>query len=203
MPPVRPVPLETSTGDDKHSRRIVILIAVISFAFASVWAYVFFQQKPRVADGTIQSITVVPLHSELRQGGTMSEGYGGGVEKSDQVLVWVAFSMTNLTLEIPLFETGQRATLSLPDGEQLFAAAASPAEVAKVRAYPMLQKAALPTGELVPGEMTLSPKKATQGLALFSFPVTKQVWDTRREFSIAVSFQYQRDLAIKEKTAQP
>ena len=37
-------------------------------------------------------------------------------------------------------------------------------------------------------------------MALFVLPITKQVWDSRREFSVAIAFQYQRDLALKEAT---
>ncbi len=196
------MPLETPY-DAGQSRRIVILIAVTCFLFAAVWAYVFFEQKPRVADGTIDSMTVIPLHSAFKQGGTADMDYGATEIKNDQVLVWVALNMRNLTIEIPLYELGQRATLSLPDGQQLFAAAQMPLEVAKIRALPMLAKVAQPAGALLPSDLTLDPKKSAAGLALFSFPVTKQVWDTRREFSVAVSFQGQRDLAIKEKTAQP
>lgn len=194
------MPADRPFEDPASSRRIVVLIAVICFLFAGVWAYVFILQKPRVADGAIEKIAAAPLHTEIRVGGTMAEGVGGGVEKHDQMLVWVAMDMRNLTLEIPLFETNQRATLSFPDGEQFFAYAERPEEIEKLRRVP---GALVVNGALLPREMTLSPKQSAAGLALFVFPVTKQQWDTRREFSVAVSFQYQRDLALKEKTAAP
>ena len=204
------MPFEMPAYDPTQSRRIVIMIALICFMFAAVWAYIFYHQQPRVADGAIEAITAIPLHTELREGGTMREGSGGSVQKSDEMLVWVAFTMKNLTPAIPLFETRQRATLSMPDGQQMFAMAENPSEVAKVRAYPKLQQMSsspvshsLMTGALVPLEMTLAPQQSTEGLALFAFPVTQQVWDTRREFSVDVSFQYQRDLAMKEKVAAP
>ncbi len=171
------------------------LIAATCIMFFLAWAYVFFLQKPRVADGKIEVITAIPLHTELRQGGTMSQGYGGGVEKTDEMLVWVAFDMKNLTADVPLYETGQKATLTLPDGEEKFAAAESPTEVAKLRAY---SKAKQVPGALMPRELTLAPGKGAQGLALFVFPIDKQTWDTHREFSVAVAFQWQRDLALRE-----
>ncbi len=181
--------------DEGKSRRTMTLIAATCIMFFLAWAYVFFLQKPRVADGTIEAITAIPLHTELRQGGTMSEGYGGGVEKTDEVLVWVAFNMKNLTADVPLFETGQRATLTLPDGEEKFAVAETPTEVAKLRAYSKVKQV---PGPLMPRELTLAPGKAARGLALFVFPVDRQTWDTRREFSVAVAFQWQRDLALRE-----
>ncbi len=63
-----------------------------------------------------------------------------------------------------------------------------------MRALPHLAQV---PGALVPRELTLAPERATSGLALFAFPITKQTWDTRREFSVAVSFQWQRDLAMR------
>ena len=195
MPPVT----SEYVYDESKSRRTVILIAATCILFFLAWAYMFFLQKPRVADGTITEVTAVPLHTELRQGGTMSQGYGGGIEKNDEVLVWVAFHMKNLTEDVPLYETGQRATLTLPDGEQKFAYAQTPTEVAKLRAYSRLKQV---PGALLPGELTLAPGKSAQGLALFAFPITRQTWDTRREFSVAVSFQWQRDLAMKEPAPQ-
>jgi len=178
-----------------QSRRTFVILLIIIFAFFSLWAWVFFHQKPRVADGTIESLKVIPQHTEIRQGGTMREGYGGGIAKSDELYIWVAFNMKNLTEDVPLYETGQQATLSLADGQQLFAHAAGPREVAMVNALPKIQQV---QGALVPRELTLKPGESTRGLALFAFPVTQQVWDGRREFSVAVAFQWQRDLAMKE-----
>ncbi|RRA47405.1 hypothetical protein [Acidipila sp. EB88] len=190
----------TPAYDQGQSRRVVVLIAIVCVLFASVWAYVFFKQKPRVADGAIESIRVISMHTEEHVGGTMAEGYGGGTVKTDQLLVWVVLDMTNLTLEVPLFETAQRATLSFQDGQQLFAYAAPPDQIEKLARY---SPASRMQGSILPRTMTISPKQSVKGMALFVFPVTKQQWDARREFSVAMSFQYQRDLAIKEKTAQP
>ncbi len=181
--------------DQGQSRRTFLLILLVVLAFFSLWAWVFFHQKPRVSDGTIESLTVIPRHTEIRQGGTMREGYGGGIAKSDDLYVWVAFNMKNLTEDVPLYETGQQATLSLADGRQLFAHAADTRQVAMVQALPKIQQV---QGALVPREMTLKPGESTRGLALFAFPVTQQVWDQRRQFSVDVAFQFQRDLAMKE-----
>ena len=186
--------------DQGQARRTLALIGATCFMFAAVWAYVFYAQKPRVADGVISAITVVPLHTELRQGGSMSEGYGGGTQRSDELYVWVAFRMKNLTDTTPLFATEQRASLAMPDGTQQFAYAASPDEVAKVRSMPKLPQVA---GALVPRELTLKPGESAQGLALFAFPITKEKWDLRREFSMAISFQWQRDLPLKEPKPEP
>ena len=194
------MPISVPEYNQSKTRRTLILIVSIIVVFAAVWAYVFIGQKPRVADGSIQDITVIPLHSETRQGGTMREGYGGSVDVQDQTLVWVAFQMKNLTRDVPLYENGQKATLTLPDGQQLFSAAQSPTEIAKLRNLPQVSPV---KGELVPPTMTLMPGQSTQGLALFAFPVKAEVWKTRREFSVSVAFNYQRDLAMQEPARVP
>ena len=197
-PPHDPQPTYTMPPyNARQSRRTLILIGLTVFFFFAVWAWVFLLQKPRVATGAIEQITPLPLHTELRQGGTMAEGYGGTTLKTDEMLVWVAFNMQNVTADVPLYETAQRATLTFPDGQQQFASAESPIEIAKLERYPGVRQA---PGSLVPRELTLKPGDRTKGVALFVFPITKQKWDTRREFSIAVSFQWQRDLALKEPT---
>ena len=188
--------LDYTAYDSKRSGRIIVLIGAICLLFASVWAYVFFAQRPRVADGAIVTVTGIPIHTELRQGGTMAQGYGGGVQKSDEELVWVQFRMQNLTKDVPLYATAQRATLTFTDGRQLFATAEMPTEIAHARA-------ALPAlntvhGTLVPEGVTLAPGGGTSGLALFAFPITSEQWKQRRLFSMDVDFQWQRPLAMQE-----
>lgn len=187
--------MDTLMVDESRGRRTLTLIAAMCFLFFMVWAYVFVTRKPRVAEGAMTVVAATPLHTEFRQGGTMMEGYGGGVQKSDELYVWVRVRMQNLRKDVPLFETGQRATLTLPDGEQQFAHAASATEVAKLRAIPKLK---VEDGPLLPRDLTLKPGESADGLALFAFPITPAVWNTRREFSVAVGFQYQRDLALRE-----
>lgn len=182
--------------DEGKSRRTIILIAATCFMFAAVWAFVFYHQKPRVADGAIESIEPVPIHTETRQGGSMADGYGGSVDKQDEMLVWVRFHMKNLTEDVPLYAMKQKATLTLADGEEKTAYAESPAEIVKARAaFPQLKAI---TGTLVPSELTLQPEKTTQGLALFVFPVTEKAWRTRQEFYVNIAFEWQRDLAMRE-----
>lgn len=179
----------------ERSRVTLLLILAVCVAFAAVWAWVFFQQKPRVADGAIDSITVVPLHSVYHEGGPADEGVGGGDAVTDQLLVWVRFHMTNLTSRTPLYETQQTATLTALDGTEQTTDAQNTISVAQVRTMPNVQQV---PGTLVPAVMTLAPGQSTQGLALFAFPITKQQWDKRRAFSVTIAFQMQHSLAMQD-----
>jgi hypothetical protein len=189
------MPFDTELHKQNRSRGTLFIIVAVCLAFASVYAWVFFAQKPRVADGAITSIVAVPLHTELSDGGAPGEGVGGGVEKSDEMLVWVHFHMKNLTEDVPLFESKQQATLTLLSGEEQFTDAQNAIEVGKVRTLTGIRQV---QGHLVPDTLTLEPGKSTEGLALFVFPVTPKVWNMRRAFSVSISFQYQRDLAMQD-----
>jgi hypothetical protein len=186
---------DTDLHKRDRSRGTLFIIIGVCVAFASVYAWIFIAQRPRVADGAITSIEAVPLHTEIGDGGAPGEGVGGGVEKSDEMLVWVHFHMNNLTEDVPLFETKQQATLTLLDGQEQFATAQNAIEVGKVRTLTGIKQV---QGRLVPDTLTLDPGKSTEGVALFVFPVTPKVWNIRRAFSVSISFQYQRDLAMQD-----
>lgn len=185
-----------SAQESARSGRTLLLIFLVVLAFASVWAYVFLQQKPRVADGAVEMIRAVPIHTELRQGGTLAQGYGGGVAESDEELVWVQLRITNLTKAVPLYATGERATLTFPDGEQSFAFAQSASEIARARS--VLHQLNVVSGPLLPPELTLAPGASTRGLVLFAFPIAPKQWNGRRNLSVEVSFQNQRPLGLRE-----
>ncbi len=183
--------------DRAQSRRTFLLIAVICFFFFGAWAWIFLSQKPRVADGEITSVTAVPFHTEFSQGGKPSEGgYGGGLQKYDEMYVWVAMRIKSLNPQVPLFETGQKATVVLPNGEEKYAYAASLSEIAQVRKLPGIGK--IPA-EILARDLTLQPGQEAQGFALFAFPLTPDEWKSRHEFSVSVSWQYQRALALREQ----
>jgi hypothetical protein len=212
MPATRPTPEAAATGlptgraygdDGSSGRRTVALIAAVAFAFAAVWAYIFFSQKPPVAEGSINGLVEVPIHTEIRQGGTAEEGHGGGVEAEDQIFVLVNATVKD-TAKIPLFPFEQTGTLTLPTGEQKRIPALSTTDMMRAfRAYPALAKAhtsmigGAPTPSLL-RETTLKPGEAETGLVLFAFPVNQQDWDARRSFDMEISFRWQRDLALAE-----
>ncbi len=200
--PSRPAPLSSAIDREGSGRLTLALIAAIAFAFAGVWAFIFLTQKPPVAAGVITGLVAVPVHTELRQGGTAQQGAGGGVAAVDQVMVLVNTTVKN-TARIPLFPFEQKGTITLPTGEQIRARAVSPTEMLRAfRAYPALAAAhASLSGPMpapcLPRETTLKPGEAEHGLVLFAFPIKQQEWESRRSFDLDISFRWQRDLAIE------
>ena len=187
-----------------HSRRIVILIAVICVAFASVWSFVLLNQKPPVATGSVTSVAAYPIHTELREGGTREQGTGGGVEAEDQLFIFAEVTVQN-TAKIPLFPFEQMGTLTLDDGEQKRVRALSPREVLQVfQTFPQQLaaiRASMP-GPVLQRETTIQPGHSEHGLAVFALQsLKKEDWDGRRPFEVTISMRWQPDLVLAEKPA--
>lgn len=184
-------------------RRILILIAALCIGFAGVWSYILLNTKPPVAAGVMTGLVGVPIHTELRQGGTRDQGIGGGLQMTDQVLV-LANATVRDTAKIPLFPFEQTGTLTLANGEQQSVHALSTVDMMRAfRAYPQLAAAhvTLAGTAATPSlhrENTLKPGEAEHGLVLFSYPITKDVWETRRSFEMAISFRWQKDLILAQ-----
>ena len=200
----RPVGAPALANEESSGRRILILIAAICLGFAGVWTYIFLNQKPPVAAGVITQLAAVPIHTELRQGGTMQEGRGGGVDVEDQVLVLVNATVKN-TSRIPIFPFEQTGTLTLPTGEQKRARALSTVDMMRAfRAYPALAAAHAPVlGPSLHREVSLQPGEAEHGLVLFSFPIKQEDWESRRSFDLELSIRWQQRNLVVPEPASP
>ena len=187
-----------------RGRGMLALIAAVCIAFAAIWSFIFYSQKPPAGQGMILQMVAVPVHTELRQSGTQQEGVGGGVEAEDQVFVLMAASLKS-TAKIPIFPFELTGTLTLPNGEQKHARALSPTDMQRAfTAYPALaaaRNAAVAHGapaEALPRDTTLKPGEWEQGLVLVSFPIHKDEWETRRTFDLDIPLRWQRQLELAQ-----
>ncbi len=201
-----PPPQQIASLQQEGSARLTLsLILALCVGFAAVWAYVFLSQKPPVASGAITALVAVPVHYEVRNGGSLQEGQGGGVDAEDQVFVLAAVTVKSAT-KLPLYAWEQTGTLTTPEGEQKRVRALSPTDAERAfAAYPRLAQArrSLSAGDALPREATLQPGQSEQGFALFAFPLKAEDWETRRTFDIAVSFRWQRELVLDQPSTQP
>jgi hypothetical protein len=195
--------LSTDQREEGSSRKVLLLIVAVCLAFAGVWCYVFLTTKPPVAAGVITQIAAVPIHTEMKTGGTAEEGVGGGVETTDELFVLVNATVRDRT-KIPLFPFEQMGKLTTQLGEQKQARALSTYDMMRAfRAYPALAAAhAGMAGPALARETTLKPNEAEHGLVLFMFPLTKADWDSRRSFDLDISFRWQKDLVVMEPAAK-
>ena len=185
----------TRFSEQTSGRFTMALILAICLAFASVTAYVFYNQKPPVAAGTITRLSEYPIHMALRQSGSREQGLGGGVESEDEVLVLAEVDLRN-TWTGPLFLYQEQATLTSPEGEQKQVLASSASETGQAfRFFPQLGRQALP---VIPREATLKPGQTLHGLMLFAFPIARAEWEARRGFDVTLGFRWQRPLVLDQ-----
>ncbi len=176
-------------------RFMMALIFAVCLSFSAVTAYVFYNQKPPVASGSITALSEYPIHSEIKLSGTREQGVGGGVEASDEVLVLAEVDLRN-TSKGPLFLYSEEGTLTSPEGEQKQALAAGASEVRQAFAlWKQLGKLTLP---VIPREATLAPGQAMHGVMLFAFPIKQEEWDARRSFDATMMFRWQRPLLLEQ-----
>ena len=182
-------------SEQTSGRFTMALIFAVCLCFAAVTAYVFYNQKPPVAAGSITRLAEYPIHSEMKQSGTREQGVGGGVEASDEVLVLAEVDLRN-TSKGPLFLYSEEGTLTSTEGEQKQALAASASEIRQAFAiWKQLGKLTLP---IIPREATLTPGQTMHGLMLFAYPIKQEEWDVRRSFDATLLFRWQRPLLLEE-----
>ena len=162
---------------------VAIAAAVLGIILAT---YLLASKKPPTSSGTITRFQAIPIHTESK--GSIGIGQEGmvanNVEKYDQVVVGVQLNVRNATQK-PMYVKGVEATLVTDTGEEKSDLAAPAADYdALFQAYPQLKQNAIAP---IKAESTIAPGSTQEGMAIFSFPVTKDVWDKRKSLKIAVN----------------
>ena len=149
-------------------------------------SYLLISKKPPTSSGSITRFQALPIHTESKSSmGVGQEGMiGNNVEKYDQVVVAVQLKIQNAT-EKPMYVKGVEAKLVTDQGEEKSDEAAPAADYDTLfQAYPQLKPNAIPP---LKSESTIAPRATQEGMAIFSFPVAKDVWDKRKSLKIAVN----------------
>lgn len=186
--------IQLSQVDPPHPFRsgwktwLVAAVVVIA-GWAIYWHFV---QQPPVAAGEIVSVHYYPIHSEIQEG-SAGAGMAGTNEGYNELLILADIQVRNQA-KIPLFLNGVEATLTLPGDEPQHNLAAGRDDFARVfEAYPSLsQYYAKPLKQ----DLTLQPGQQTEGLVIFSFPISQQQWDSRKNASVVVTLLHQNSLSI-------
>ena len=168
------------------------VLAAIILVVACIGAYVWVNYKPPVHAGQVLSVTAYPLHRELSTGSGLG-GMTGGTNVDDEVMVIANVRIKSQT-DSPLFLHDMYGELVMANGDVQRDLAASGSDFRKVFiAYPALapqQKDPIARG------ITIPPGETVEGQMIFHFPVSKQDWDSRKDFKIDVEFVHQKDLVL-------
>ena len=165
-------------------------IAAVSIILALA-IFVYFIHRPPVAAGQILQTNFYSVHSTESGGG--DAGMQGTAEPYDQLIILANVRVRNQT-DIPLFLQDISAAVTLPDGSMFTSVGVGARDFERVfQAFPSLGPL---RSQPFDRSATLNPGESTEGLAVFSFPVSRQQWDTRKSGEVRVSFLHQNNLAL-------
>ena len=170
---------------------VLIAAAVLALLLGT---YLVSSKKPPTSSGSAIRVVALPLHIESK--GSIAPGANGtldeNVEKSDSLLVNVALDVKN-AIGKPMYIKGIQAKLVTEKGE--FNDDAAPASDYDhiLQAYPQL---AIPDSKPFQAESSIPANVDQRGLAIFSFPVSRDDWDKKKSLRASINFYDHAPLVI-------
>ncbi len=168
------------------------LAAAALIVILVIGAYVYFNQKPPVVVGEILHLTAYPIHRDAKANQFATQSVAPVESKFDEVIIIADVRLHNQS-EGPVFLSDMSALLKLPTEEDRSLAAmlsdynrvfiAYP-QLAPMKQQPLLRDTTIPAGTTAEGQL------------VFNYPITKEVWDTRRSLDITLSFLHQKDVVL-------
>lgn len=167
-----------------------VLIALV-LVVAAVGAYVYFGEKPPVANGELIHVSAIPIHQQSDL--PAAAGMPGQTDAFDEVIVMAQVRLHNQS-KIPLFLHEMYASLALPDDVERTSIAANKSDFGRAFvAYPQLMPL---KGEPILRDITIDPGQTVEGMLLFPFPITGAQYDQKKSLDINVIFMHQKTLTI-------
>ncbi|HEV2276445.1 MAG TPA: hypothetical protein VGR96_19890 [Acidobacteriaceae bacterium] len=167
------------------------LIAAVVVTLA-IGTFVYIVHRPPVSSAEVLSVNYYPVHSTV-DGGGGGAGMQGGKESFDQLVILARVRVHNQT-DIPLFLQDISVTVTMPDDSTESSVAAGARDFNRIfQAFPDLSSLRSAPFDR---SATIPPGQSTEGLAIFSFPFTRQQWDSRKKADMIISFIHQNDLRI-------
>jgi hypothetical protein len=189
------VPMTEELDSARWSLPPVVPVVVAAAVLAIVLAvYLLSSKQPPTSSGSAVRVVALPMHIESK--GSIAPGQEGtidqNVEKSDSLLVNVALDVKN-AIGKPMYIKGIDAKLVTDKGE--FTDHAAPASDYEriVQAYPQLGIAQMKPFQ---SESSIAANTEQQGLAIFSFPVSREDWDKKKLLQASISFYDHAALVI-------
>ncbi len=189
------VPMTEELDSARWSLPPVVPVVVAAAVLAIVLGiYLASSRKPPTSTGSAVRVIALPMHIESK--GSIAPGKEGtidqNVEKSDSVLVNIALDVKN-AIGKPMYIKGLHAKLVTDKGE--FSDDAAPASDYEriVQAYTQL---AIPDMKPFQAESSIPANADQKGLAIFSFPVSRDDWDKRKSLEATVNFYDHSPLVI-------
>jgi len=190
VPPPDYTPHLTQVDEPADAGRIVLRI-VLGLVVTSllIGAYFYFGQRKVVATGSVTRISLYPIHSVMGDN-TSAPGMAGQTETYDQLILFTQLRVHNQSdTPLTITEMVSNIVLTAPDQNgstepssravdagdfnRLFSAYP---KLASFRADPLLR------------DTVIAPNADAEGLVVFSYSLSKDQWEQRKSFGVAVSF---------------
>ena len=182
-----PVPEPTFAQPERRSFLVPILVALAALALASGIAIHFYPAT---------TVNIDHIHTDVVDTHTVfaTKTIVIGPQKSQDVLYIVEDLRVDNQLRLNIFLDDFELTLTDADGAQLVVKAVQKTDLPTLRSsFPQLQP--MLTTPLL-RETSIEPGKAAQGAVVFSLPLPKATWDTRRSAVIKVDLYHQPSLYL-------
>ncbi len=192
-PPSTDVKLEQVDPPPNFLRPALYVLIAAAFVSLVIAAYVRFEHKPPAAAGDIARIAIFPVQAKIYGGAAGTPGMDGQDEIVDQLLVFAHVRLQNHNAT-PLNIQDDWAVITLPNGETRRSLGASSADFDKVfQAYPQLAPLRM---DPLRRDTQIDPGQSVDGLVVFSYPLSREQWDTRKSMQVTISFTNANDLTL-------
>lgn len=186
--------VDEPTNYGRLAVRIVIAL-IISSLVVLIW--IRFGRKTPIATGDIARVAIYPVQARITGGNAGTPGQQGQDEIINQLLVFAHVRLHNPNAA-PITLEDDWAVVTLPNGETRRSLGASGPDFDKVfQAYPQLAPLRM---DPLRRDIQIQPGQSVDGLVVFSYPLSRQEWDTRKSMQVTVSFNGAKDITL---TAPP
>jgi hypothetical protein len=169
----------------------VLLALVISSLVVVVW--VRFGRKTPVATGEVARVAIYPVQARIAGGAAGTPGMQGQDEIINQLLVFAHVRLHNPN-STPITIEDDWAVVTLPNGETRRSLGASGADFDKVfQAYPQLGPLRM---DPLRRDIQIQPGQSVDGLVVFSYPLSREQWDSRKSMEVTISFNGAKDVTL-------
>jgi hypothetical protein len=143
----------------------------------------------RTADLTIVRTTIYPTHTVFK-----SDSIIVANQHTEDALYVLTTLRIDDRLHLPLFLKDFTATLTTAEGEEITTSAIEKLDLENVyTSFPALRPLA---SEPLLRDTMISPGQSAEGMILLHFPVTKEVWDHRRNAMLNVDLYHQGEQSV-------
>jgi len=170
---------------------VLIAFVVLAVIFGS---YAYHQRPGEMAHANIAALKTFPIHTQsARMTGPM--GMEGQAETYDQMIVMAHLELKNVNRSKLLDVKSIDAKLTTADGQELTATQSTSDDQQRFFDF-YKQLAEFRIDPLSASDTHLRPGQSTTGLVMFSFPLTQDAWQKRKDFAITISLYDQNPIVV-------